>query len=79
MEINLKAYGEEVFLIVSLKTVFEYLHLAKGYYKINLIVFVFSLWENYRWGLTSFGQYIFMVRKVFEPLELYCIYLYSYS
>ena len=57
-EINLQVYREEVFLIVSLKTVFENLNLVKGYDKTNPDVFVFSLWKECRRGLTSFGQYI---------------------
>ena len=55
------AYGEEVFLIISLKTVFENLNLVKSYDKTNPNVFVFCLWEKYRWGLTSFGQYIYQL------------------
>ena len=57
-ETNLKPYREEVFVVVSPKTVFENLNLVKSYDKTNPIVFVFSLSEKYRWGLTSFGQYI---------------------
>ena len=60
-EIRLKAYRKEVFLIVSLKTEFENLNLVKGYDKTNPGVFVFSLWGKYRWGLTSFGQYIYVI------------------
>ena len=60
-EINPKAYREEVILIVSLKTLFENLNLVKGYDKTNPIAFVFSVWEKYRWGLTSFGQNICML------------------
>ena len=59
-EIGLKTYREDVFLIISLKTVFENLHLVKSYNKTNLNVFVPCLWEKYRWGLTSFGQYIWL-------------------
>ena len=55
-EINPQAYREEVFFIVSLKTLFKNLHLVKSYDKTNPTDFVFSLWEKYRWGLTSFGQ-----------------------
>ena len=57
-EINLEAYREEVFLIVSLKIEFENLNLVKSYDKTSLNVFVYSLWKKYRWGLTSFGQNI---------------------
>ena len=56
-EIGLKTYREDVFLIISLKTVFENLNLVKSYNKTNPNVFVPSLWEKYRWGLISFGQY----------------------
>ena len=59
-EIGLKTYREDVFLIISLKTVFENLHLVKSYNKTNRNVFVPCLWEKYRWGLTSFGQYIYI-------------------
>ena len=61
-KINLQAYTEEVFLIVSPKTLFENLNLVKNYEKTNPDVFVFSLWKKYRWGLTSFGQYIFHLK-----------------
>ena len=57
-EINPQAYREEVFLIVLLKPLFENLNLAKSYNKTNPTDFIFSLWEKYRWDLTSFGQYI---------------------
>ena len=43
---NLKAYREEVFLIVSLKIVFENLNLVKRYDITKPNVLVFSLWEN---------------------------------
>ena len=55
--ISLKAYREEVFLIVSLKTDFENLNLVKSYDKTNPTDWcTFSLLEKYRWGLTFFGQ-----------------------
>ena len=57
-KLNLKAYRDEVLLIVLLKTVFENLNLVKSYDKKNLNVFVFSLWKKYMWGLVSFSQYI---------------------
>ena len=57
-EINLKAYREEVYLSVSLKTGFENLNLVKSYYKTNPNDFVFSLWGKKQVGLTSFGHYI---------------------
>ena len=56
-EINPQAYRGEVFLIVSLKTLFQNLHPVKSYVKTNPTDFVFSLREKYRWGFTSFGQY----------------------
>ena len=59
-EIGLMTYREDVFLIISLKTVFENLRLVKSYNKTNLNVFVPCLREKYRWGLTSFGQYTWM-------------------
>ena len=31
----------------------------KSYVKTNMTVFVLSLWEKYRWGLTSFDQFSF--------------------
>ena len=48
-EINPQAYREEVFLIVSLKTLFENLHLVKSYDrpKTSLTDSIFSLWEKY--------------------------------
>ena len=45
-EINLQAYRQEVFFIVSPKTVFENLNLVKSYDKTNPDVFVFSLIKN---------------------------------
>ena len=45
-EIYPKAYREEVFLIVSLKTLFENLNLVISYDITNPTVFVFSLREN---------------------------------
>ena len=56
-EINPKAYREEVFLVIPLKTVFENLNLVKSYNMINLTVFVFSLWERILVRLNFFGQY----------------------
>ena len=53
-EMNPKGYRDEVFLIVSLKPLFENLNLVKRYDKTNPTVFLFS----HRWGLISFGQYI---------------------
>ena len=54
---NLKWYREEVLLIIWLKTVFENLNLVESYDKTNLNVFVLSVRDKYRWGLTSLGQY----------------------
>ena len=59
-EINLKAYREEVCLIVSLQAVIENLNLVKSYDRTNPNDFVFNLWEKYRWGFTSFDQYMFL-------------------
>ena len=52
--LNPKAYRKEVCLFISLKTLSEKFNLVKCYDK-NI---VFSLWEKYRWGLSSFGQYM---------------------
>ena len=52
-ETNPKAYTEEVFLIVSLKTLFEKLNLVKSYDKTNQTVFVLSLWKKHA-GLNFF-------------------------
>ena len=41
----------------SLKILCENLNLVISYDKINLTAFVLSLWDKYRWGLNSFGQY----------------------
>ena len=52
-EINPQAYREKVFLIVSLKTWFENLHLVKSYDQTNptgWFCIYGSLWEKYRWG-----------------------------
>ena len=57
-EFNLKSYIGTVFLIISLNTAYENLYLVKIYGKPNQNAFVFSLRDKYRWGLTSFGQYI---------------------
>ena len=63
IEFNLKLYREEVILIVSLKTVFENLNLVNIYDKANPNVFIFSLQDKYRWGLTFlasiFSQFVF--------------------
>ena len=45
-EINLKAYREEVILIVLLKTVFENINPVKSYNKTNPNVLVFSPWKK---------------------------------
>ena len=50
-EINSKAYREEVFLVISLKTLFENLNLLKSHAKTSPTVFVFSLWERIFVGL----------------------------
>ena len=49
-EINLKAQREEVVFIVSLKIVFENLYLVKSLVYTNSNIFVFSLWEKYKWA-----------------------------
>ena len=60
-----------MFLIVSLKTVFENLNLVKSYDKTNPDIFVFILWKEYRRGLTFFGQYIFTVHRSISNLGVY--------
>ena len=45
-EIGLKTYREDVFLIISLKTVFENLHLVKSYNKTNLNVLYLVYGKN---------------------------------
>ena len=58
-KINLQAYTEEFFFNCFAENFVENLNLVKSYDKTNPDVFVFSLWRKYRWGLTSFGQYIY--------------------
>ena len=41
-----------------MKTMVQNLYLVKSYDQTNLTDFFFGLREKYRWGLTSFGQYI---------------------
>ena len=53
-EISLKLDREEVFLIVSLKTVVENLNQLKSYNKTNPTVFILSLWEKIQAGLNFF-------------------------
>ena len=48
---------------------FENLNLVKSCDKTNPNVFVFGLWKEYRWGLTSFGQYTFVSFVVFTCSE----------
>ena len=50
------AYREEVLFFLSMKILYENLNLVISYDKINLTVFVLSLWDQFRWGLNSFGQ-----------------------
>lgn len=54
---NHKAYREEVYLIVSPKTVFENLKLVKVTITQIRRFLYFVYEEKYRWDLTSFGQY----------------------
>ena len=53
-EMNPKAYGEEVSLILSAKILFESLNLVQSYDKANLTVFVLSLWGKIQVGLNFF-------------------------
>ena len=52
--INPQAYREEVFFIVSLKTLFENCPLVKSYDKTYPTDLVFSLWEKIQVGLSFF-------------------------
>ena len=45
----------------SLKIRLENFDPVKSYDKTNMTIFALSLWENYRMGLTSFGQFIIEV------------------
>ena len=36
-------------------------------------VFVLSLWETYRWGLTSFGQFIYVWACFEDFLLMICL------
>ena len=45
-EIYPLACRDEVFFIISLRTLFEILNLVKSFDKTNLTAFAFSLWEN---------------------------------
>ena len=56
-EINPQAYREEVCLIVSLKTLFENLHLVKVTIRQIRLILYFVYGKKCRWGLTSLGQY----------------------
>ena len=53
-EINLQAYREEVFFIVSPKTVFENFNLVKSTDKTYPNLFVCSLWKKIQVGLNFF-------------------------
>ena len=41
-----------------LKILCQIVNPVKSYSKTKMTVLVLSLWEKYRWGLTSFGQFI---------------------
>ena len=58
-EINLKAYREELFLIVSLKTVFEILNLVKSYDKTKPNAFPIWFMRKIRMGLNFFWPVYF--------------------
>ena len=45
---------------ISLKIVLENLVSIKCYDKSNINVFTLSLWENMRWGLIYFDQFILL-------------------
>ena len=46
----------------SLKVWWKNLYSVKCYDKSNMDVYTFSLWENFRWGLIYFDQFIYYVQ-----------------
>ena len=56
-----------------LKILCQKINPIKSYSKTKMTVFVLSLWEKYRWGLTSFGQFILFYRKL--SVAATCAYL----
>ena len=54
---------------------FENLNLVKSYAKTNPNVFKFGLCKEYRWGLTSFSQYMFVSFVFFTCSENTIIFL----
>ena len=44
-------------------------NLIKNYEKTNPTVFVFSVWEKCRWGLTSFGQFRSRMNRIYLRYE----------
>ena len=44
----------------SLKILLKNLYSVKCYNKSNMNVFILSLWENFRWGLIYFDQFIYI-------------------
>ena len=48
----------------SLKIVLENLVSVKCYDKLNMKAFTLSLWENIRWGLIYFDQFIFSPKTI---------------
>ena len=57
----------------SLKMLLKNLYSVKCYDKLNMNVFILSLWENFWWGLIYFDQFIFSfftgvdLRHFFHP------------
>ena len=51
-----------------LKILLEDLFSVKGYDKSNMNVFTLSLWENFRWGLIYFDQFILLMEIFFQIL-----------
>ena len=53
----------------SLEILYEAFNSVKSYCKTNLNIFVLILWEKYRWGLTSFGQFIYSYTMMLQNLR----------
>ena len=55
----------------SLKILYENFNPLKSYGKTNMTVFVLSLWEKYRWGITSFNQFTYAINLQLPFLNLF--------
>ena len=60
-----------VFFFFSLKILCENLNLVISYDKVNLTAFVLSLWDKFRLGLNSFGQYTSIYKSMRLMIRLY--------